>query len=170
MASDQSHLDLGCIAGSQLIGDDHIRREALLLQQSTHELCGRSLVSSPLHEQVENFALAVDGKARTACRQSQRPSYRDATARSAVGACAEVLGRTRVRTSKPKASRSRRRQPALGEQILYVAKAQGEAKVEPHRMLDDNRRKAVASIRDCCHATILRPGPTRSSVTVTLPV
>jgi hypothetical protein len=123
-----------------------------------------------LHEQVENFALAVDGKARTACRQSQRPSYRDATARSAVGACAEVLGRTRVRTSKPKASRSRRRQPALGEQILYVAIAQGEAKVEPHRMLDDNRRKAVASIRDCCHATILRPGPTRSSVTVTLPV
>jgi DNA modification methylase len=36
-------------------------------------------------------------------------------------------------------------------------------------MLDDKRRKAVASIRDCCHATILRPGPTRSSVTVTLP-
>jgi hypothetical protein len=61
-------------------------------------------------------------------------------------------------------------QSALGEQILYVAIAQGEAKVEPHRMLDDNRRKAVASIRDCCHATILRPGPTRSSVTVTLPV
>jgi hypothetical protein len=170
MASDQSHLDLGCIVRSQLIGDDPIRREALLLQQSTHELCGRSLVSSSLHEQVENFALAVDGKARTACRQSQRPSHRDATARSAVGACAEVLGRTRVRTSKPKASRSRRRQPALGEQILYVAKAQGEAKVEPRRMLDDNRRKAVASIRDCCHATILRPGPTRSSVTVTLPV
>src|ERR1700719_3792293 len=61
MASDQSHLDLGCIVGSQLIGDDHIRREALLLQQFTNELCGRSLVSSPLHEQVENFALAVDG-------------------------------------------------------------------------------------------------------------
>jgi site-specific DNA recombinase len=60
-------------------------------------------------------------------------------------------------------------QPALGKQILYVAIAQGEAKIEPHRMLDDNRRKAVASIRDCCHATILRPGPTRSSITVTLP-
>jgi len=140
MASDQSHLDLGCIAGSQLIGDDHIRREALLLQQSTHELCGRSLVSSSLHEQVENFALAVDGKARTACRQSQRPSYRDATARSAVGACAEVLGRTRVRTSKPSASRSRRRHPARArQQILYVAIAQGEAIVErllylPHEL------------------------------------
>jgi hypothetical protein len=36
-------------------------------------------------------------------------------------------------------------------------------------MLDDDRRKAVTSIRDRCHATTLRRSPTRSSVSVTLP-
>ena len=138
----------------------------------THELCGRSLVSSPLHEQVENFALAVDG--------APKPEL---LAADHNGHLIEMPLRGRPLALAPKFSGEQGSelqnpaphglvgdiQPALGEQILYVAIAQGEAKVEPHRMLDDNRRKAVASIRDCCHATILRPGRTRSSVTVTLP-
>ena len=36
-------------------------------------------------------------------------------------------------------------QPALGEQILDVAEAEGEAKVQPYRMPDDVRREFVAS-------------------------
>jgi hypothetical protein len=36
-------------------------------------------------------------------------------------------------------------QPALGEQILDIAEAEGEAKVQPYRMPDDNRRELVAS-------------------------
>jgi hypothetical protein len=36
-------------------------------------------------------------------------------------------------------------QPALGEQILDIAEAEGEAKVQPHRMSDDVRRELVAS-------------------------
>ena len=36
-------------------------------------------------------------------------------------------------------------QPALGQQILDIAKAEGEAKVQPHRMPDDVRRELVAS-------------------------
>ena len=36
-------------------------------------------------------------------------------------------------------------QPALGEQILDIAEAQGEAKVQPHRVSDDVRRELVAS-------------------------
>jgi hypothetical protein len=36
-------------------------------------------------------------------------------------------------------------QPALGEQILDIAEAESEAKVQPHRMPDDVRRKLVAS-------------------------
>ena len=35
--------------------------------------------------------------------------------------------------------------PALGEQILDVAEAEGEAKVQPYRMPDDVRRELVAS-------------------------
>ena len=36
-------------------------------------------------------------------------------------------------------------QPALGEQILDVAEAEGEAKVQPYRMPDDVRRELVPS-------------------------
>ena len=36
-------------------------------------------------------------------------------------------------------------QPALGEQILDIAEAQREAKVQPHRVSDDVRRELVAS-------------------------
>ena len=36
-------------------------------------------------------------------------------------------------------------QPPLGEQILDVAEAEGEAKVQPYRMPDDVRRELVAS-------------------------
>ena len=36
-------------------------------------------------------------------------------------------------------------QAALGEQILDVAEAQGEARVQPHSVSDDVRRELVAS-------------------------
>jgi hypothetical protein len=34
-------------------------------------------------------------------------------------------------------------QPALGEQILDIAEAEGQAKVQPNRMSDDVRRELV---------------------------
>ena len=43
-------------------------------------------------------------------------------------------------------------QSALGEQILDIAEAEGEAKVQPHRMPDDVRRELVASERDGGHS------------------
>ena len=36
-------------------------------------------------------------------------------------------------------------QTALGQQIFDVAEAEGEAKVQPHRMSDDLRRELVTS-------------------------
>ena len=35
--------------------------------------------------------------------------------------------------------------PALGQQIFDIAEAEGEAKVQPHRMANDVRRELVAS-------------------------
>jgi hypothetical protein len=37
-------------------------------------------------------------------------------------------------------------QPPLGKQFLDIAVAQRETQVEPHSMLNDNRRKAVAAV------------------------
>ena len=36
-------------------------------------------------------------------------------------------------------------QAALGEQILEIAEAQGDPKVQPHRVSDDVRRELVAN-------------------------
>jgi hypothetical protein len=37
--------------------------------------------------------------------------------------------------------------PALSEEVLYVTKAEMEAKVQPHGMSDDLGREAIASVR-----------------------
>jgi hypothetical protein len=37
-------------------------------------------------------------------------------------------------------------EPAFGKQFFDIAVAKREAQVEPHRMLDDNRRKPVAAV------------------------
>jgi hypothetical protein len=41
--------------------------------------------------------------------------------------------------------------PRLGEGILYVSITEREAQVEPHSMLNDNRRKAVAAVSEFGH-------------------
>jgi hypothetical protein len=43
----------------------------------------------------------------------------------------------------------------LGEEFLDVSIAQCEAKIEPHRMLDDRWRKAMAAIGDISHRASL---------------
>ena len=44
-------------------------------------------------------------------------------------------------------------EPTLGEQVLYVSIAQGEAEIKPDRMLNDLGRKAMAAIRELNHGS-----------------
>jgi hypothetical protein len=46
-------------------------------------------------------------------------------------------------------------EPPLGEEFLDVAIAQREAQVDPDRVLDDHRRKAVPTIGDFSHRASL---------------
>jgi hypothetical protein len=70
-----------------------------------------------------------------------------------VGA-ALTAARSLVRTSTPSSGRSRPApdglvadvEAALGEEILDVSVAERETQVDPHGMLDDNRRKAVTTV------------------------
>jgi hypothetical protein len=41
---------------------------------------------------------------------------------------------------------------ALGEQILDVAKAEGETEIEPDRLVNDLRRKPISGVADFHHA------------------
>ena len=58
----------------------------------------------------------------------------------------------------------------LGKQLLDIAIAQGEAKVQPHGVLDDDRRKTMPAIGDRSHARSLRrTSPIRQVVFLTMP-
>src|SRR5271156_6262960 len=91
---------------------------------------------------------------------------------------------TRARAPSPQPLRHRRSElqhpaadrfigdlePTLGKEFLHVAVAQGEAEIEPDRVLDNRRRKAVAAIGEQGHAEMLSYPPfSRSPVSVTMP-
>jgi hypothetical protein len=75
----------------------------------------------------------------------------------------------RARTLAPKPSRDYRSkfqhpasdgfvgevEPTLGKEILDVSIAEREAQIQPHSMLDDNRRKTVAAIGHVSHRVSL---------------
>jgi hypothetical protein len=46
-------------------------------------------------------------------------------------------------------------EPSFGQQFLDIAVAQGEAKIEPDRVLDDVGRGAVTAVAERSHADIL---------------
>ena len=59
----------------------------------------------------------------------------------------------------------------LGKQLLDIAIAQGEAEVQPHGVLDDDRRKTMPTIGDRSHARSLRrTPPIQQAVFLTVPV
>ena len=83
-------------------------------------------------------------------------SRRDASDCSAADGTGVAVARSPGRISAPNTGRFRRRCRApLGEELLDVPITQREAQVEPDRMLDDHRRKAVAAVRDFSHRTSL---------------
>src|SRR5204863_560769 len=62
-------------------------------------------------------------------------------------------------------------EPSFGQQFLDIAVAQGEAEIEPDRVLDDLGREAMAAVAERAHADILSGTPLASDpVSVTMPV
>jgi hypothetical protein len=61
-------------------------------------------------------------------------------------------------------------EPTLGKQFLNIAIAQGETKVQPDGVLDDDRWKAMPAIGDRNHDRTLPPdSPSSQAVTLTKP-
>ena len=59
-------------------------------------------------------------------------------------------------------------EPALGQQVLDIAVAQGEAKIQPNRVLDDLGREAMTAVTERSHVDILTYSPPHN-VSVTMP-
>ena len=61
-------------------------------------------------------------------------------------------------------------EPAFGQQFLDIAVAQGEAEIQPNRVLDDLGREAMAAVAERSHGVILSDTPLAPDpVSVTMP-
>jgi len=105
------------------------------------------------------------------CRLSGPPSRRGAIDRSAVADTAAGFVRSGAEFQNPAPHRFiGNLQAALGQEILHIATAQGEAQVEPDRVLDDPRREAMATIGEMGHVRTLTDRPVPGEpVAVTTP-
>src|ERR1700732_5511514 len=141
----------GSAVGAQLVGRHPCRREALFAEQLAHQLDGRRSVSTALDQDLEDLALVVDGTPQI-----------HALARDPDDHFVEMPTIARSRTAPPQTPSDRRSEfehptanalvgeiePTLGKQLLDIAIAQGETKVQPHGVLDDDRRKTMPAIGD----------------------
>src|SRR5258708_32195296 len=95
------------------------------------------LARDPDDHFVEMPAIARSRSAPSEAPSDRRPEFEHPTANAFVG---EV-------------------EATLGKQFPNIAIAQGEAKVQPHGVLDDDRRKTMPAIGDRSHARSLRRTP-----------
>ena len=139
----------GSAVRAQLVSRHRLRREALLAEQLAHELDGCAFVPSALNQDFENLALMIDCAPQVHMLAGDPDDHLvevPAIARPRTAA-AQPACDNRPEFQHPAAhGLVRGIEPALGEKLLHIAVAQGETQVEPHSMLDDNRRKAVAAV------------------------
>jgi hypothetical protein len=140
MASRQSNFGLRRAVRAQLVGHQHIGREALFLEQLAHQFHRCGSIAPSLHEQVENLAFVVN--------RAPKPEL---PPRDRHGHLIEMPPRGWPRASTPKFSGEQRPelqypsphrfvgdiQTALRQQIFDVAIAECEADVQPNGVPDD---------------------------------
>jgi hypothetical protein len=121
-----------------IVGHQLIRHKIQLLQQFSHQSQGGPLVSLALHENIEDFALGVDG----APQIDQTPIDFDVhlvkmPCGMRPGAAFAEIGCNRgAKMVHPATHRFiRNRDPAFGQQVLDIAEVQGEAGRKPDGLL-----------------------------------
>src|SRR6201981_3112528 len=162
MVAGKSEMPEGSAVGAQLVARHPGRREALFAEQLAHQLDGRRAVSTTLDQDLEDLALVVDGTPQI-----------HLLARDPDDHFVEMPAIARSRTARSQAPRDRRSEfehptanahvgdvePAFGKQLFDIAIAQGEAKVQPHGVLDDDRRETMPAIGNRSRARSLPRTP-----------
>src|SRR5450432_2360499 len=144
----------GSAIRAQVVGDYPIGDKAVFLEKLAHQFQRGMLVSLGLDQHIEDFAFGVDGA----------PQIEHAASDLQID---HVQMPCRVRLWTPFAQvhcdhRTEMvypppdcfvgdRDPTFRQQILDVAQAQGEPKIEPDRPLNDLRRKTVPGVTDFLH-------------------
>src|SRR5205807_9504986 len=111
MRTGQSETAECCGVGTQFVGDQQFRREAVLLEQLAHQPQRRPAVAPALDKQVEDLALVIDGPPEVHPlpgdpHHQSRPNAND---RSAEGDAGAAVARSPNRTSAPSAAPFRKR-------------------------------------------------------------
>jgi len=125
--------------GPKPIGDDGVRHVSLPFQQSAQEFEGRLPVTPWLNDDVENFALVVDGTPEIVelAADPDKDLVQMPAVRRPWPALADPCGIGAAELERPSTHRLVRHiDTALREQVLDIAVAQGEPNVEPNRVLD----------------------------------
>ena len=164
--------DRGAV-GAEFIGYNRRRREALLLQEFPHQPNCRPSVPAGLNQEIQDFALTVHGTPEIELPPS---NYDDHLVQ------VPAFGRSWPPTlNPPRIGPTEFQDPSsnclirdvettLGKQVLNVPIAQRETAIEPDGMLDDDRWKAVTTVRYLAHPETLKHRPCRShAVNVTMP-
>src|SRR5271169_1099574 len=145
----------GSAIRTQLICRHRLRREALPAEQLAHELDGCAFVPSALNKDFENLAFMIDRAPQVHMLAGDPDDH-----------LVEMPAIARPRTAPPQPACDNRPEfqhpathrlvrdiePALGEKLFHIAVAQGEPEVQPDGVLDDDRRKAMATVRDIGYA------------------
>ena len=148
--------------GPQFVGHDQPGCEALLSEQFAHEPQGGALIAPALNQYVEDLALVIDGTPQI------HPLAGDPHHHLVE---MPAIARPRATPTQPLCDRGTELPhpapygflgdvaPALGQQPLDVAIAQGQAEIEPDRVLNDLGREAMAAVAERSHADILPDTP-----------
>jgi hypothetical protein len=151
VASRQSDFGLCRAVRAQLVGHQHIGREALFLEQLPHQFHSCSLITPSLHEQVENLAFVVNRAPESELPPRNRYGHliEMPTRCWPRASTAKFSGEQRSEFQDPSPHRFVRNiQTALREQIFDVAIAERETHIQPNGVPDDRRRKLMAGKRD----------------------
>src|SRR5271169_3547278 len=173
MVAGKSEMPEGSAVGAQFVGRHPGRREALFAEQLAHQLDGRQIGLDDAGPGSRGPRPRGRRHATDTCAgpRSGRPFRRDASDRSVEDDPVAGPSDRRSEFKYPTANTLVGKVEAtLGKQLFDIAIAQGEAKVQPHGVLDDDRRKTMPAIGDRSHARSLRrTPPIQQAVFLTVP-
>jgi hypothetical protein len=155
-----SKITTGRPVGPQIIGHQLVWHTIQLLQQFPHQFQCRPLVPLALHQNVEDLALGVD---RTPQVDQPTIDFDENLVKMPSGmrpgpAPSKVNCDHGTEVIHPATHRLiGNDDPTLGQQVLDIAKAQGEPGIKPDGPLDDHWREAIPAVADLGHRERLRP-------------
>jgi hypothetical protein len=141
--------------GPQFVGHHYGRGEALLSEQLSHQPHRGLLISSRLHQKIEDFALAVHGPPQPLPVAADRDDHlvKKPLAAWPRSPGAQIASELQPELQDPSPDcLVRNIQATFGQQLLDVAVAKREAQIEPDGVADDVRREPVSGVGDRCHS------------------